>query len=241
MNEETYQRTVAIHEAGHAVAAIQHGLGLESVTIVPDEEAAGRVTTEAFDEEGPYGFAEQENLGQAFVAVQVLLQGHDEEAKNLEKAVDAVLELISDGDTLHLGKVVNHMIVLFAGYEAAHQIMGADLQCGCEDGNHFCDYYSGSLILDSFTGSEKEQDALIDYAKARTRSFLSRPDVKQKVIRVADGLEKQKTLDADQVREHCRAVTQELIAAKSVGKPPGKGQIKADDPKPQLLHTSHRP
>ena len=36
-------RTVAIHEAGHAVASVLLGLGLESVTIVEDEDAVGRL------------------------------------------------------------------------------------------------------------------------------------------------------------------------------------------------------
>lgn len=34
---------MAIHEAGHAVASVLLGLGLREVTIIPDEEALGRV------------------------------------------------------------------------------------------------------------------------------------------------------------------------------------------------------
>lgn len=37
------RRRVAIHEAGHAVASVLLGLGLQSVTIIPDDEALGRV------------------------------------------------------------------------------------------------------------------------------------------------------------------------------------------------------
>jgi hypothetical protein len=88
---------VAVHEAGHAVAMVLLGIGLRSVTIIPDDEALGRTVPAEVPDEYDDGF---EKWLQAKCVS--LLAGHEAE-RRVADAGEVGIESVVDDDWYEVG------------------------------------------------------------------------------------------------------------------------------------------